>query len=1386
MGLLARAKTNIKPVQPMPRLSSGLTGTTSQSTLTTIPKELGTIGLTKKALNFGKDIFTGGDQTTGGIVRNTVLGLPKALYTVGKGLLSGLKEQVTNPDVEQQKYEAQMLPEATTPVVKTLTQPGVTAARIASRIINPGLRPFAENLAQLRAINEKGGILDMVNQGKIPASTLDEFAVLHKTAPQIVGDVAQAVLMAYAGGEVPGLAGQAKNLGVIPAIKKGAVQGLKIGEAFGVGQALSSGTKSPLEFAGTVGTSGAIGSLLGAVTSGAIPVSKEVLGKVKEAKAVYDAMTPAEKQAGKIKNPLEENVPPEKPGELQNFKEQNKSLTETEKSRFKTGEELVAEISRPKNGQQGLQLNKIELNQLINHLLDNNSPNASVNRGIIYKPYGYANNRVADVILGKVDVPNFGESTIVAEVLPNGKLNGRIRIHGTPLDKKTIIGNLGDEGLLALGEGKSTPSQKVEVPVPLEKPATVAKSTKPSTPKRVVQTEPTLKPEALVPKPIEAKVSLPERIPQTFDADKYVAEQVKKLDEAQKVGKPTLVGKISNFLKETKTKLVDFTAPIEDTLDKAVLEHNIKLLPEDNIHNQIDRVLRAPTLAGQFAKDKGIVDVIRKVDKLENLDQYLIAKHAIELDTRGITTGRNIAQDTALVKTFKEKYEPYAKQVAQYSQDLLDYSVKSGLVSKEVADMLRKRYPDYVPFSRVFNELEKTNVYSGGGGVASLSRQTLIRKIEGSERQIESPIQSLLAKTNDAFKQGEKNIAGKLLVSYKDLPGNPFQLKDITGEEIKGKSTITFFEDGEKKVFETTPDIARAAKSLNVQQLNILGKIFAFPVRLARLGITGLNLPFIGANIAKDAVSAFINSTHGLKTSMANPVNFVRSLFSAVAHDELYQEMVRAGGAGTTFDIARNQAGTTVSSIRAGRNLPSKILYNVTHPGELLRAVEDIVGRGEEFTRIQQYRGVKEAELKAGATPESATVAAARQARDATVNFARRGEWGTVLNSVFLYINAGIQGSRTLLRSLKNKPAETVVKIAVSALFPMAATTAWNLKDPKRREAYNDIAEYEKQNNLIIIPPNPTKDASGKWNVIKVPLSQEINNLVSTTRRAIEMAYGGDPLKFIDFADAVIGTVSPVTPRKGDILSFITPQAIKPPVEAAANIKLFTGSPQVPQSLQKLSPENQVRSYTSGTAREIGGLLNVSPIKVEEFIKGTFGGVGSQALNVIDRVQKALGKKDIVVGGQDIMDAIAARFNKAQGGVADDKTIKEIQDLLMKQADVSNATKIKAEALDLELAKLPSAEARLKFDQLFKDDPKLASAVATAAENRKLGLTYEEKIMKQLGVENGERAKYIDEQIMKLPVDQRAAYYTDLVNKKVISANVAAQIQSLRKKETVQ
>lgn len=885
---------------------------------------------------------------------------------------------------------------------------------------------------------------------------------------------------------------------------------------------------------------------------------------------------------------------------------------------------------------------------------------------------------------------------------------------------------------------------------------------------------------------------------EAFNAAEYIAEQTAKRTAAEVAGSPGIVQRIRNFGNVARQGIADATVPLTDPLMSFEKRTGSKIIPQKDVRLQIDRVLRADTLANQFIRDSGIEKVIQDVPDLGAFDQYLIARQSADVAKQGIKTGRDLGKDAALVQSLAPTYEPFAQKVTQYSHGLLDYVTQNGLIGREAADALKAKFPNYVPLNRVFSEVEQA-IGEGVGkttrGVANLSKQTVVQKLEGSARGIANPLQSLLEKTYDAFRQGERNKAANMLADYSHLEGNPFGLRAVKeAADAESGAYFTYLKNGVKQIVEAPPEIAAAAKSLKVQQMDTLLRVLAVPNRIFKAGTTGLNVPFVVANSVKDLWTSLNLSPSALNTVL-NPVVFLKGLTSVVKlsrkDDVLFNAAMRDAALQTSFDIARNQANQTLKGIRAGRGVATKTLYTVTRPSEFLRAVEDIVGRSEELSRLIQYEGIGKKLLKEGASQDTARLLAADAARSTTANFARRGTWGNVLGAILPYFNSSVQGSRTLIRAMKERPGRTSAMIATSIFMPVSAATAWNLSDPKRKAAYDDIDEFEKENNIILVPPNPTQDEQGRWNVIKIPMPAGLSSLTIPVRKGVETMAGTGDVGFGDVVQGLLGAVSPInldvssgapaSEKFSRAVSNLVPQAIKPTVEAVTNTNLFTGRKQVPPSLENLPPELQVRDYTSGLARIVGNALNVSPIKTEEFVKGTFGQVGSQALNLADSLLAAKGViPPSQVGGESIKENFLRRFSKAYGGTLESDAYANVQQYMDKEDVAAAQLKARAQQLDQELVGLSSEEANAKYQSIKASDPALAAKLDDVIQERKLGLSSVDKAVKSLGVKSGARAQYVYDQLQQLSSDEeRKALWEDYVAKKIITDEVAAQLRTL-------
>lgn len=124
---------------------------------------------------------------------------------------------------------------------------------------------------------------------------------------------------------------------------------------------------------------------------------------------------------------------------------------------------------------------------------------------------------------------------------------------------------------------------------------------------------------------------------------------------------------------------------------------------------------------------------------------------------------------------------------------------------------------------------------------------------------------------------------------------------------------------------------------------------------------------------------------------------------------------------------------------------------------------------------------------------------------------------------------------------------------------------------------------------------------------------------------------------------------------------------------------------------------------------------------------------------------------------------------------------KEIEQF--KQEQDKTRTELNKQAL-LELNRLEQSPetAAQEFEMIRENNPALAKKIAELKKERDLGLTDKDKEIKSLGVENGQRAKYLYAQFMKLETnEERAALWEELSKKKIISDQVEKQLRYLIK-----
>lgn len=746
--------------------------------------------------------------------------------------------------------------------------------------------------------------------------------------------------------------------------------------------------------------------------------------------------------------------------------------------------------------------------------------------------------------------------------------------------------------------------------------------------------------------------------------DLYADAMTRQRDLARAGAKPSLKQRTVDFLRQAKANLVDNLSPIEDALEYSMKKgkDQFTVIPRYRFKNQVGRVLQSGAIAKDFAHRYGLFDVIsnaKDATELSRLGQYLIARHHVDVANRGgeIATGRNLLDDVNMLNAYDEQnpsFKKKADQVSQYSQKLLELKRDSGLISEESYNRLKEAYPHYVPLERIFAPEETPSGRGSSEAAASLSSTSAQRRLKGSTREIDDPFVTLLAQTGKIVHEAEVNKAAETIVHSMTFPDNPLGVVPVknASEVPSNKGKISVFENGEKKFYQVEPWVEESAKRLNSVQLGLAERMINLSSKLSKMGMTGMNIPFVGSNFLKDIRTAFVNAPSWRASIKSQPwlapITTVKSFMDVIGHGKWMQEMDRQGASYSLMDLSKEALPKNIKDVRRRSGL--RVLSYPLHSP--LATLEHFIGSTEKVTRQNIFRGEFERWKKEGMNDEDARSMAAEAARRTTAPFERRGNYGRAINALMLFAGAEVQGLRATVGAFKDRPFSTTAKWTMAIALPTIITTLYNLSDEKRKAIYQKIDPFEKENSQILIGPDAEIDPLKKvaTGVLKLPVTPNLAKSTTMIRQLIEHYYADAPAPTIRQAiDAALGTVTPLSTQANELLSKFTPQPIKPELEVYTNKNFFTGKPIVPASLQDAPPAEQAYPWTSGTAKQIGGLLGTSPLNVEHVIQGHGGGVGMQLLHFADQLQNLVrpSDKQIPVGGQGILDSFKRRLFQA-------------------------------------------------------------------------------------------------------------------------------------------
>lgn len=636
------------------------------------------------------------------------------------------------------------------------------------------------------------------------------------------------------------------------------------------------------------------------------------------------------------------------------------------------------------------------------------------------------------------------------------------------------------------------------------------------------------------------------------------------------------------------------------------------------------------------AKTLGVSDATLKND----INKYLQAKHAPERNkmhgdgAAGMTTKE--AKQVLSELSNKKGVKKIASRVQELNKKTLDILYEGQVISKETYETLQKTYKNHVPLNRIMDDTgDVTDILVNKGFNV---RGSGIKRAKGSEKEVADILTNVFANIQAAIVRAEKNRVD--LATLRFARNNP----DLgIFQEIKPKAIGRSF-DGEGMVMEKIDDplVLSLRENGNPVHLRIADEKLATVYQ----GVGNERLPEFFNFV--NTFTRFYSSLHTRFNPEFAPSNLVRDVQEMAVYASSKKELGGAKGAAQiTKDVPKMQK-AVVDYLR-GKNTSATRLYkqmqldggttggmalstrknieidvenimklNRSNPRQavqkLLQGFDNWNQVFEDGTRLAVYKRA----LDNGVSREQA----ASLAKNATVNFNKKGTSGAIINSLYMFSNASIQGSVKMLRAMKNPKVLAGTTATVGAA--VWATNSWNDSvDPDWREK---ISKWDKTSNLpILIPTNQGEGVR----YFTLPVSWGIKPIKVAADVAYEASTGKTD-SVVDGVERVVGSaIDAYNPAGGqDIISSATPSILDTPLEIARN-KAWHGGlirpywlQNKPRSMQHFKDVEDTQSgriakaITDTLAEKTGNIMQISPEDLLYAYNAYIGGVGKFATRV--------------------------------------------------------------------------------------------------------------------------------------------------------------------------
>lgn len=552
------------------------------------------------------------------------------------------------------------------------------------------------------------------------------------------------------------------------------------------------------------------------------------------------------------------------------------------------------------------------------------------------------------------------------------------------------------------------------------------------------------------------------------------------------------------------------------------------------------------------------------------------------------------------------EFKEWAKEVYKYSDDLIRYRVEAGLITREFADALKKRYPHYIPTFREegTNSRKARSARRNGGIVVS----NAIGRAVGSDGVLLPLHTALSRKTVSTMRNAGLNQFGLALV--REYDGNKKATEkyiwDVAESEYTPTEAALESDEDYRPVFENIFSVKENGKAYDItmdEGLTAAMKAFE-PDKFANYGaakaMKKLNDVFKAMNTAwspwfliKNAVRDFQDAgfySTDMKTWLKM---FPQAKRQIRKNGEIWQQYKALGGSYSSM------LDYTTGMVKEPKNKLGKLWARF----ELLQQQVEAAPRLAEFMTILANSGGS----KDGKFTQNDLMEAMLGAADITTNFARGGSVTKMLNRYLVpFLNPSVQGFDKFIRNATGvRSVQAAGKLILSAalwgILPQILNELMWWDD----DEWDDIPASTKSNYYLIKLPGKFF-GDGYW--IKIPKGRAVAVLGTLAVYGKEKIEGED-VKFSDVFEVIKSNIAPTDIFNQNIATAFTQTKLLNPDNPGTT---WYGGNIESDRLQNYRPGERYDEKTDEFSKWLGKTFNVSPKKINYLLDqytGVFGDI---------------------------------------------------------------------------------------------------------------------------------------------------------------------------------